>query len=135
MKSPFRKLLLALAALLVAGAALAAFASQDRDGWTPGELEILGSLRLSQLGPAPADPSNAVEARPDAVRLGKQVFADPRFSANGAVSCASRHQPDRQFQDGRPLGQGVGTGLRRTMPLAAAGHAPFTFWDGRKDSL
>lgn len=135
MTSPFWKLALALAALLLAGAALAAFASQDRDGWRPAELEILGSLRLGELGPAPADPSNAVEARPGAVRLGKQVFADPRFSGNGAVSCASCHQPDKQFQDGRPLGQGVGTGLRRTMPLAAAGHAPFMFWDGRKDSL
>lgn len=135
MKAPFRKLLLALAALLATGAALAGLTSAGRDGWSDGELQILSTLRLSQLAPPASDPSNAVEARPDAVRLGKQVFADTRFSRNGAVSCASCHQPDRQFQDGRPLGQGVGTGRRRTMPLAEAGHAPFTFWDGRKDSL
>ena len=135
MKAPFRKLLLALAALLAAGAALAAFGSAGRDGWSDGELQILSTLRLSQLAPLALDPSNAAEARPGAVQLGKQVFADTRFSRNGAVSCASCHQPDRQFQDGRPLGQGVGTGRRRTMPLAEAGHAPFTFWDGRKDSL
>jgi cytochrome c peroxidase len=135
MNPVFRKLLLVLAALAAAGAALAALTSPDRDGWSPGELDILSSIRLSELGRVPADPSNAVEARPEAIQLGKQVFADARFSANGAVSCASCHQPDRQFQDGRPLGQGVGTGLRRTMPLAGAGHAAFTFWDGRKDSL
>lgn len=135
MKPVFRKLLLVLATLAVTGAALAALTLPDRDGWSAEELAILSSLRLGALGQVPADPSNAVETRPDAVRLGKQLFADPRFSANGAVSCASCHQPEKQFQDGRPLGQGVGTGLRRTMPLAAAGHAPFTFWDGRKDSL
>jgi cytochrome c peroxidase len=135
MKAPFWKFLLALAALLAAGAALAAFGAIDRDGWSDGELRLLSTLRLSQLAPPAPDPSNAVEAEPGAVQLGKQVFADARFSRNGAVSCASCHQPDRQFQDGRPLGQGVGTGRRRTMPLAAAGHAPFTFWDGRKDSL
>ncbi|CAH0308571.1 Cytochrome c551 peroxidase [Massilia sp. Bi118] len=135
MKPLFWKLLLALAALMAAGAALGAFASQGRDGWSIEEFGILSSLRLSELERAPADPSNAVEGDADAARLGKQMFADPRFSRNGSVSCASCHQPDKAFQDGLPVGQGVGTGLRRTMPLAAAGHAPFMFWDGRKDSL
>jgi cytochrome c peroxidase len=135
MKPLIWKLLLALAALMAAGAALAAFTAQGRDGWSVEEFGTLSSLRLSELGRAPADPSNAVEAHPDAVRLGKQVFADARFSRNGAVSCASCHQPGKAFQDGLPVGQGVGAGLRRTMPLAAAGHAPFMFWDGRKDSL
>lgn len=135
MKSLIWKLLLATAALMAAGAAVAAFVSQGRDGWSVEEFGILSSLRLGELERVAPDPSNAVEARADAARLGKRMFADARFSRNGAVSCASCHQPDKDFQDGRPVGQGVGTGLRRTMPLAAAGHAPFMFWDGRKDSL
>ena len=42
---------------------------------------------------------------------------------------------NKQFQDGQPLGHGVGTGSRRTMPVIGAGHSPWLFWDGRKDSL
>lgn len=135
MKTAFGKLILVLGAALTAGAALAALASRDTDGWSDDELVIMSSIRLSELGRAPADPSNAVEQSPAAVHLGQRIFADTRFSSNGAVSCASCHQPDKQFQDGLPLGQGVGTGKRRTMTLAGAGHGAFAFWDGRKDSL
>ena len=59
----------------------------------------------------------------------------PRISANDEVSCATCHLPERQFQDDRPLAQGIGRTDRRTMPLAGMAHAPFLFWDGRKDSL
>jgi cytochrome c peroxidase len=125
-----------LVAALSAGAALAGtLGSKAVDGWSAEEIAVLSSMRLSQLPPAPNDPSNAYETLPAAASLGQRIFSDRRFSGNGAVSCASCHQPDKQFQDGRPLGLGVGTGARRTMPLAAAGHSPFLFWDGRKDSL
>jgi cytochrome c peroxidase len=106
-----------------------------RDAWSPAETKVLSSLRLSQLPPTPADPSNAVEAMPAAADLGKKLFQDARLSANAKVSCASCHIATKQFQDGLPLGQGVGTGSRRTMPIIAAGHSPWLFWDGRKDSL
>ncbi|WP_454753621.1 cytochrome-c peroxidase [Cupriavidus necator] len=56
------------------------------------------------------------------------------FRCNGAVSCASCHAPDRQFQDDLPVGKGIGVGKRRTMPVAATAYSPFLFWDGRKDS-
>ncbi|TFW33197.1 cytochrome-c peroxidase [Massilia horti] len=136
MKTALGKLILVLGAALTAGAALAAaLASRETDNWSDDELVIMSSIRLSELERAPADPSNAVEQSPAAVHLGQRIFADARFSSNGAVSCASCHQPDKQFQDGLPLGQGVGTGKRRTMPLAGAGHSAFAFWDGRKDSL
>lgn len=106
-----------------------------RERWTADELGVLASLRLNQLPPPPADPSNAVEQRADAAALGKRLFSDTRFSSNQAVSCASCHAPDKQFQDGLPVGQGVGTGTRRAMPLVGAAHSPWLFWDGRKDSL
>ena len=103
--------------------------------WSADEIKVLSSLRLSQLPTTPADPSNAVEGLPAAVDLGRRLFHDVRLSQNGRVSCASCHQEAKQFQDGLALGQGVGTGSRRTMPIVGAGQSPWLFWDGRKDSL
>lgn len=103
--------------------------------WSVDELSLIASLSLSELGPVPPDPSNRVADDPRAVDLGRAIFSDTRFSANGAVSCASCHLPDRQFQDDLPLGRGVGTTGRRTMPIAGMAYSPFLFWDGRKDSL
>ncbi|OWW19252.1 cytochrome-c peroxidase [Noviherbaspirillum denitrificans] len=124
----------ALVALIAALVPLAAIGWGGVDGWSSQETAILSSLRLSQLEPAPPDPSNRYEGVPAAEALGKRFFFDKRFSSNGEVSCASCHDPEQQFQDGRPVGRGVGTGARRTMPVAGLGHSPFLFWDGRKDS-
>jgi cytochrome c peroxidase len=107
----------------------------DAEGWTSDELAVLASMRLSQLPPAPKDPSNAVEDSAAAIALGQRLFFDTRLSVNQAVACASCHDPAQQFQDGRAVGQGVGTGTRRAMPIVGAGHSPWLFWDGRKDSL
>ncbi len=105
------------------------------DGWSPADIGVLASMRLSQLPAPPHDPSNAVEDLPTAVSLGKRLFDDPRLSANGAVSCATCHDPLKQFQDSLPMARGVGQGSRRAMPLAGAVYSPWLFWDGRKDSL
>lgn len=106
-----------------------------QDSWTADEIGTLASLRMSQLPDAPRDPSNAVERLPAAAVLGKRLFNDVRFSRNQAVSCASCHAPDHQFQDGRSVARGIGVGTRRAMPIVGAGHGPWLFWDGRKDSL
>lgn len=106
-----------------------------RDGWSTTEVATIASMRLTEAGERPADPSNAYEQLPAAANLGKQLFEDTGLSRNGKVACATCHLPDAQFQDGRPRGQGVGAGHRRTMPVMGAAHAPFLFWDGRKDSL
>lgn len=112
-----------------------AHAESRLERWDNAERATLGSMLLSRLPAPPADPSNAVESRPEAVALGKRLFFDTRLSKNGQVACSTCHSPERDFQDGRPVGQGVGTGSRRTMPIAAAAHSPWLFWDGRKDSL
>ncbi len=133
-RAAFLSLAVLVAATGFSGAIVAGAATQA-DIWTAADVAVLTSLSLDQLPAAPRDPSNAVEALPKAAALGKRLFAEARFSRNQAVSCATCHAPERQFQDGRPVGQGVGTGSRRTMPIAAAAHSPWLFWDGRKDSL
>ena len=106
-----------------------------RDPWSAAEINVLSSLRLSQLPATRTDPSNAVEGSPAAIDLGRKIFNDTRFSKNQAVSCATCYDAQKHFQDGLPVGRGVGTGSRRTMPIVGSGHSPWLFWDGRKDSL
>jgi len=105
------------------------------DRWTITEREVLASMSLDRLPPLPPDASNAFADRADAAALGRRLFEDVRLSRDGRVACASCHDSQHQFQDGRPLGQGQGTGLRRTMPIRGAARGPWFFWDGRKDSL
>jgi cytochrome c peroxidase len=127
------KLLVTLAVLLVVTTVLAAAGRGDT--WTEEDVAQLSSMSLRQLGPAPADPTNRVADDPRAVELGRKLFFDTRLSANGQVSCATCHIPEREFQDGAPLAKGVGVTTRRTMPIAGMAHSPFLFWDGRKDGL
>ena len=75
--------------------------------------------------------------KPDVVALGQMLFFDAHLSRKGQVSCASCHQPQRAFTDGRPLAVGEDRlmGRRRSTPLIAAPFAPRLFWDGRAESL
>jgi len=102
--------------------------------WSPAEVGLLRSLWIGSLPPLPADPSNAVADNPKAAQLGQRLFFERRFSANGAVSCATCHQPERHFSDGLALSQGIGTTSRKSMTLVGAAYSPWYFWDGRKDS-
>ena len=92
------------------------------------------SLSLASLEPLAPDATNRWADDRAAARLGRRFFFDPRFSSNGQVSCATCHDPRKDFQDGVPLAKGVGITGRRTMPIAGTAHSPFLFWDGRKDS-
>lgn len=99
------------------------------------ERNALAALTLSSLGAPPPDPSNAVADDPTAGELGRAIFFDPRFSANGEVSCATCHRPERDFTDGLALAEGLGQTTRKTMSVVGAAHSTWQFWDGRKDSL
>ncbi|MDQ3279922.1 MAG: hypothetical protein M3Q69_00750 [Acidobacteriota bacterium] len=109
-------------------------AGARRDVWTAEEISKIGELSLRQLEALAPDPTNRYADDAAAAALGRELFFDASLSANGKVSCASCHQPEREFQDGTPLGHGVGATSRRTMPIAGTAYSPFLFWDGRKDS-
>lgn len=71
------------------------------------------------------------------VELGRHLFFDPRLSRNGAVSCASCHNPGFDWADGRPRGLGV-TGVplpRRTPSVLNAAWLTALMWDGRAATL
>ena len=102
--------------------------------WTAAELALIRSLHLDALPPLPADPSNAVADSPAAARFGHLLFFDTSLSANGAVSCATCHQPQRRFTDGLPTAQALGASARNTMSIVGSSYSPWYYWDGRKDS-
>src|SRR5688500_1079052 len=118
--------------LVAATVALTHAATEAR--WSGSERGTLASLSLASLPPLAPDPSNRWSDDSVAASLGKALFFDTRLSANGKVSCASCHLPDREFQDGVPLATGVGATARRTMPVAGTAHSAWLFWDGRSDS-
>ena len=103
--------------------------------WSEQELQLIQSLSLFALPPPPPDPGNAVADHPDAARLGRSLFFDTRLSADGRVSCATCHQPERMFTDGKTLAEAIARADRNTMGLLGVAYTPWLFWDGRKDSL
>jgi cytochrome c peroxidase len=102
--------------------------------WTAQERALIKSLALASLAPLAPDRSNRYADDPRAARLGQALFFDARLSGNGKVSCSSCHLPTQEFQDSKPLANGVGTTNRRTMPIAGTARSPWQFWDGRTDS-
>jgi cytochrome c peroxidase len=102
--------------------------------WNEQELATLKGLWIGSLQPLPPDPSNKYAEDPRAAEFGYQLFFDTRFSSNGKVACGTCHLPDKFFQDGTPLANGVGTTDRRTMTIIGTAYSPWLFWDGRKDS-
>jgi cytochrome c peroxidase len=122
----------ALASTVSLNAVSAAYDRAPR--WTPEQREMLRSLSLSSLEALAPDRSNRHGDDARAAALGRELFFDTRLSGNGKVSCATCHQPGRDFQDGTALANGVGTTTRRTMPIAGTAHASWMFWDGRSDS-
>lgn len=104
-------------------------------GWTDPEKALLASLRWSAAPEPPPPPSNPVADDPRAAALGRKLFFDVRLSGSGESSCASCHQPERSFTDGRPRGRGEGEALRNTPTLLGVAHGTWFYWDGRRDSL
>src|SRR5689334_8225348 len=62
---------------------------------------------ILQHGPWPQawspDASNRASGKPEAIAFGEKLFFDQRLSAQGAVTCASCHIPERGWTDGRKL--------------------------------
>ncbi len=102
--------------------------------WSDAEILLLQSLWLENLPELPPDPTNAVADNPQAAAFGQQLFLDTRLSANGAVSCATCHQPARRFTDGLGKGRGIGQSKRNTPSIVGTAYSPWLYWDGRRDS-
>jgi cytochrome c peroxidase len=85
------------------------------------------------IKPLPA----SLNADPARARIGRDLFIDPRLSANGTVSCASCHDLAKGGVDGRTRSPGFKGALTavNTPTVFNAALNFRQFWNGRADSL
>ncbi|MEM7299955.1 MAG: cytochrome c peroxidase [Pseudomonadota bacterium] len=119
--------------LLIAGAT---------SGWAEGEDVVFSETDrafIQSMGPWPAafkpDPSNRFSGNPKAIEFGQSLFSDGRLSKDGTVSCASCHDPQNHFIDGRDRSVGASR-VDRNAPSLNNIHPNRWFgWAGRSDTL
>ncbi len=75
----------------------------------------------------------------DAIKLGKKLFFDTRFSKSGAISCASCHDVSKGGDDGQPTAIGHAGAANpshlNTPTVLNTAFSKRLFWDGRVDTL
>ncbi len=83
--------------------------------------------------PIPADNPQS----PEKVALGKKLFMDKRFSADGTIGCSTCHMEEKAFTDGLPVAKGIKglKGTRNSPTVVNAAYYKEQFWDGRAASL
>ena len=119
-----------------------------------------GPITLEQIDQWLADPKNAVELEPvlplglsqgagqikgldknpltrAKIELGRQLYFDPRLSADSTVSCASCHNPAEGYSAHTKTGVGIRGQLGGRNSPASYNRilSGPQFWDGRADSL
>lgn len=86
--------------------------------------------------PAPRVPEDnpLTEAK---IKLGAQLYFDPRLSRDNTVSCASCHDPNKGWSNGEPVATGIKgqKGGRSAPTIINAAYQHFQFWDGRAEEL
>lgn len=88
---------------------------------------------LAQELPVQAGPLGVPPTVPE-IALGRELFFDPILSLDGTIACATCHDPNLGFTDGRPVAVGISglAGTRNTPTLLNVGYVkPLAFWDGR----
>jgi cytochrome c peroxidase len=86
--------------------------------------------------PAPPIPPENPQTK-SKVELGRKLFLDKRLSKDGSTSCASCHDPEKAYSDGRAMAVGLNQKIlnRRTPSLLNSAYNHVQFWDGRAKSL
>lgn len=85
--------------------------------------------------PIPSDSGNSLSGKPWAEELGANLFFDATLSNQNQFSCASCHDPEQGFSDGRPVAIGAQRGVRNSQGLLDVGQQRWFGWDGGADSL
>ena len=92
-------------------------------------LAVAESLYMPPKGPSLDKKTKELAA------FGHDLFFDESFSANGKVSCATCHQPQLSFTDGKVRSRGLRETSLNAPTLVNSGRGHWFFWNGRADSL
>lgn len=96
-------------------------------------LSLMVPLGLDLHIPVPED--NPLTA--DKIELGRRLFNDRRLSRDGTIACASCHDQNRAFSDGRSIAVGVTgrMGRRNASSLINRAYGRAFSWDARVATL
>ncbi|HMP91679.1 MAG TPA: cytochrome c peroxidase [Phnomibacter sp.] len=116
----------------------AVYSSGDKSKWPAPQIDETVKATYEELGhlpPVPYPPDNPTS--PDKVNLGKLLFFDPRLSSSGQIACASCHDPQLGWGDGKRVafGHDRKLGKRNAMTILNTAYYERLFWDGRASSL
>lgn len=115
----------------------AIYSSGDSTKWPKADIDsnTVGFQEIGRLGAVPYPADNL--PNPEKVKLGKLLFYDPRLSVSNQIACASCHDPQLGWGDGKRVafGHDRKLGKRNVMTLFNAAFYQKLFWDGRAKSL
>jgi hypothetical protein len=88
---------------------------------------VFGQEVPQQRGPLGIQPTA------ERIELGRKLFFDPRLSQDGTIACATCHDPNRGWSDGRTVAVGIRnqSGTRNSPTIINATYNDLVFWDGR----
>jgi cytochrome c peroxidase len=121
---------------LAQAAELRAIYSQPPQRWPKPMLDPgVEHREIGKLPPVEFPADNPFTKEKEA--LGRELFFDPRLSGSAQIACASCHDPDLAWADGRTVSFGHSrTVLKRNSPsILFAAYQKSLFWDGRATSL
>jgi len=99
---------------------------------------IDAGVQWKELGILPESP---IEKQKDSLKhvieLGKALFFDQRLSGSGKISCATCHQPELNWTDGKEksLGHEGAINKRNSPTIQNTWFYKSLFWDGRSRDL
>jgi cytochrome c peroxidase len=114
------------------------YSSGDKSKWPVPQIHEsvkAGFQEIGQLGSVQYPADN--QPNEDKKELGKMLFFDPRLSSSGQIACASCHDPQLGWGDGKRVafGHDRQLGARNAMTIFNTGYYHKLFWDGRANSL
>ncbi|MCC9609677.1 cytochrome-c peroxidase [Blastopirellula sp. JC732] len=110
--------------------------SQSPDTWPAPTVDA--GVEWREIGLLPEVTHPAENPHNDAKeQLGKALFFDPRLSGSGQIACASCHDPDLAWGDGRTTSFGHSRKLlgRNAPSIRYVAFQETFFWDGRAETL
>jgi len=86
---------------------------------------------------APLSTLDRTFADKSTIKLGKQLFFDPRLSSSKQIACASCHDPELGWSDGKrtSFGHNRLRGTRNALSILNSRYFTHHFWDGRAKGL